>query len=320
MCYQNANAVFVFLKFGHKAGFRPQGSNGRPQYPPMPCSAFCGRIPEDRSVGQDEQEKAEADMARKTTPRTNGQPSAGYVKSLDKALALLEQIGETDDGLPLSDLAQRAGLPPSTAHRLLTTLRTTPFRAVRQRQPPLVHRRPGLHRRQRLPAAARPHPLGPAVHAAIDGRVRRDREPGRRIQRRGRLPGPCRKPRDDAGLVAARVAGSAAWLGGRQGLAFDHAGARNLAHPAQARSAPADLQHHRVAGRTADRAGRGAGNAGLLSTTRNTPSASAVVAAPIYDERGEAVAAISVLGPTARFTDDRIADLGARVRRAAWAW
>ena len=66
-------------------------------------------------------------MARKSIGRTNGQPSAGYVKSLDKALALLEYIGEMDDGLQLSDLAQRAGLPPSTAHRLLTTLERRRF-------------------------------------------------------------------------------------------------------------------------------------------------------------------------------------------------
>ncbi len=55
------------------------------------------------------------------------QSGAGYVKSLDKALTLLEQIAENHEGLPLSDLSQRVGLPPSTAHRLLTTLERRRF-------------------------------------------------------------------------------------------------------------------------------------------------------------------------------------------------
>lgn len=41
------------------------------------------------------------------------------------------------------------------------------------------------------------------------------------------------------------------------------------------------------------------------------------VAAPIYDEHGEPFAAISISGPIARMTDDRITELGALVIRAA---
>ncbi len=41
------------------------------------------------------------------------------------------------------------------------------------------------------------------------------------------------------------------------------------------------------------------------------------VAAPIYDEHGDAFAAISISGPLARMTDDRITELGALVIRAA---
>ena len=41
------------------------------------------------------------------------------------------------------------------------------------------------------------------------------------------------------------------------------------------------------------------------------------VAAPIYDEHGEPFAAISISGPLARMTDDRITELGALVIRAA---
>ena len=41
------------------------------------------------------------------------------------------------------------------------------------------------------------------------------------------------------------------------------------------------------------------------------------VAAPIYDEHGEPFAAISISGPIARMTDDRVTELGALVIRAA---
>jgi len=39
-----------------------------------------------------------------------------------RALALLNRISEATDGATLTELAQQVGLPPSTAHRLLTTL------------------------------------------------------------------------------------------------------------------------------------------------------------------------------------------------------
>jgi IclR family acetate operon transcriptional repressor len=41
------------------------------------------------------------------------------------------------------------------------------------------------------------------------------------------------------------------------------------------------------------------------------------VAATIYDERAQAIGALSVSGPKARVTDERVAALGALVRQAA---
>lgn len=46
----------------------------------------------------------------------------GQVQSLTRALAILEALAESSEGMTLSDTAQIVGLPPSTAHRLLTTL------------------------------------------------------------------------------------------------------------------------------------------------------------------------------------------------------
>lgn len=52
----------------------------------------------------------------------------GQVQSLVRALGLLTRIAEAPSGrVALTDLAQQVGLPPSTAHRLLTTLEQERF-------------------------------------------------------------------------------------------------------------------------------------------------------------------------------------------------
>ena len=50
----------------------------------------------------------------------------GSVQALDRGLALLEIIAQAD-GLSLTSIAQRAGIPPSTAHRILATLKAAGF-------------------------------------------------------------------------------------------------------------------------------------------------------------------------------------------------
>jgi len=54
--------------------------------------------------------------AKKTRDNT------GQVQSLCRALSILNVIADDDHGLTMTDIAQRAGLPLSTTHRLLTTL------------------------------------------------------------------------------------------------------------------------------------------------------------------------------------------------------
>ncbi|WP_045392684.1 IclR family transcriptional regulator [Falsirhodobacter sp. alg1] len=49
------------------------------------------------------------------------------VQSVDRALRLLEALAACAGGARLSDLARHVGLPPSTAHRLLTTLQRRGF-------------------------------------------------------------------------------------------------------------------------------------------------------------------------------------------------
>ena len=46
----------------------------------------------------------------------------GQVQSLTRGLSILEALAKTDGGITLTDLAHRVSLPPSTTHRLLSTL------------------------------------------------------------------------------------------------------------------------------------------------------------------------------------------------------
>ena len=69
-------------------------------------------------------------MARtsRTVASVHTKPAAaGQVQSLTRALSLLRALAESGDGMTLSDVAQIVGLPPSTAHRLLTTLQQERF-------------------------------------------------------------------------------------------------------------------------------------------------------------------------------------------------
>ena len=73
---------------------------------------------------------------RRRTPKPKPSPKSpededgarsGAVQSVDRAMLLLEALGEDEEGYRLTDLAIRTGLSPSTAHRLLTTLEKRRF-------------------------------------------------------------------------------------------------------------------------------------------------------------------------------------------------
>lgn len=65
---------------------------------------------------------------RAATPAASS--ASGQVQSLTRGLKLLELIAEAQGNVALTDLAQQAGLPNSTTHRLLTTMQLQGF--VRQ--------------------------------------------------------------------------------------------------------------------------------------------------------------------------------------------
>lgn len=253
---------------------------------------------------------------RKNNGRTSTQSSAGYVKSLDKALMLLEFIGETDDGLQLSDLAQRAGLPPSTAHRLLTTLerrRFVQFDNANRRWcigvqaftvgSAFLPRRDLI--RSALPFMRQlMEECGETVNLAVESNgeavflahveshelMRASSRPGSRVPLHGSAVGKA--------LLSTLPEREVSRILHKHGLR--HLTPNTIVSPTDLRLALAEVREK-----------------GFAFDNEEHAFGVRCVAAPVFDERGEAVAAISVLAPTARLADERVADLGSRVRRLA---
>lgn len=57
----------------------------------------------------------------------SAQQRSGTVQSVDRAMAILELLGEDEEGFRLTDISRRTGLSASTVHRLLTTLEQRRF-------------------------------------------------------------------------------------------------------------------------------------------------------------------------------------------------
>ncbi|WP_179737549.1 MULTISPECIES: IclR family transcriptional regulator [unclassified Bradyrhizobium] len=63
----------------------------------------------------------------RSTSEADNDTRDGGVQSVDRALSILETLAEDDEGYRLSDLAVRTGLSASTVHRLLATLESRRF-------------------------------------------------------------------------------------------------------------------------------------------------------------------------------------------------
>jgi IclR family acetate operon transcriptional repressor len=68
-----------------------------------------------------------AGKAAATEPGRPTPPTEGGVQSIMRALAILNRLAGSDDGLTLTELAKGIALPPSTAHRILTTMQRDRF-------------------------------------------------------------------------------------------------------------------------------------------------------------------------------------------------
>ena len=239
------------------------------------------------------------------------------VQSLVRALALLNRIAEAvDDGVTLTELAQGVGLPPSTAHRLLTTLeqeryvRFDPETRLWSVGVQAFAAGSAFTRTRSLVGLARPHmrelmeDSGETVNLAVedDGQaVYLAQVECRQMMRAFARPG-SRVPLHCSAVGKAILSGATpkrlATVLRRHGMR--RLTARTIASASLLR---ADLEGARAGGYFVDDEEHAVGLR--------------CVSAPIFDETGGVVAAISASGPMARIVDNRVAPLGASVLRAS---
>lgn len=238
------------------------------------------------------------------------------VQSLVRALSILNRLAAGHEGATLTEVAQQVGLSPSTAHRLLTTLeqeRYVQFDAERKLWSMGVQAfvaGSGFLRTRSLVGAARPHMRAlmedgeETVNLAVEDQgeaVYLSQVECRQMMRAfarpgGRVPLHCSSV--GKALLSAMADADLARVLHRHGLArvtvktitTTPALRTNLA-AARLRGYALDDEEHAV---------------GLRC-----------IAAVVFNEGAEPVAAVSLSGPMARIPDERIPVLGHLVRRKA---
>ena len=255
-------------------------------------------------------------MARKPV-RASGRRRAGQVQSVTRALAILRALAESGDGMTLTDVAQIVGLPPSTAHRLLTTLQQERF--------------------VRFDGTAHLWQVG--VEAFIIGNAfvrTRDvvimaRPYLRRLMEEGGETANLYLEQDGEAICMAQVEcrqmmRAIARPGGRVKMHCSGAGKAMLGWLPDAELARIIRQHGLRARHRAD-AGHAQPAARAISSWCATRGFAVddeehavglrCVAAAVFDEHGQPVAALSLSGPGARVDEARLAELGALTARIA---
>ena len=249
-------------------------------------------------------------------PRLNRpKETAGSVQTLDRALKLLKLLAEFD-GLTLTEVAQRTELAPATAYRLLTTMEDHGF--VMNNEAEGLWRvgveafRAGsaFARGTKIVDVGRPvmHALmersGETANLAIeeDGDVVfvsqvETHEAIRAFFRPGSR-GPMHASGIGKALLAERTDDEVRRIADRKGLT-EYTG-KTLVTPAALLD---DLAETRARGWSLDDEERHQGMR--------------CIAAPIYNAYGEAVAGVSISGPTVRMPDARLAQLASLVKQAA---
>ena len=242
--------------------------------------------------------------------------SAGQVRSLTRALTLLRHLAESGDGMSLTELSESASLPPSTTHRLLTTLESERF--VR----PDPHG--GLWR---IGVAA--FFVGTAFARSRDKLSLARPYLRRLMETTGETANLFVESDNEAiciGQIESRHAMRAiTGVGGRVLLHSSGTGKVLLAHmePSRRQRMIATMALPRETQRTIiDRAQLEAElneviQLGYAVDDEEHALGLRCVAAPLFDELGRAVAAVSISGPSARITIERLPVLGRMVAQAA---
>ncbi len=248
----------------------------------------------------------------RSMPDMNG---GGTVQALDRALSLLRLVAASD-GLTLTEISQRAGMAPSTAHRLMTTLESKGFVDMQPQSGEwtigVEAFRIGTAFLRRIKAADMGRAImrelmeacGETVNLGIaddDDVVFISQVETHETIRAFFRPG-TRGPMHASGIGKALLAqmpdARVKRILQRKGLA-----AFTRQTIVDSKRLFAELAQVRAQGWAVDNEERTMGMR--------------CIAAPIFNEYGEAVAGVSVSGPAVRMPDERLGELGPQVARAA---
>jgi IclR family acetate operon transcriptional repressor len=253
---------------------------------------------------------------RKVMAATAAEPRTGQVQSLIRALSILRSLAESGDGMTLSDLAQLVGLPPSTAHRLLTTLQQERF-----------VRFDGIGHVWQVGVEA--FIIGNAFVRTRDV-VAMARPYLRRLMEEGGETANLYLEQDGEAICMAQVEcrqmmRAIARPGGRVQMHCSGAGKAILGWLPDGELTRIIQKHglRRVTDRTLDTPRRlraaleQVRERGYAIDDEEHAVGLRCVAAPVFDEHGQPVAALSLSGPGARVTEQRLAELGTLTKRVA---
>ena len=245
-----------------------------------------------------------------------GSERSDQVKSLVRALALVNRLAEGDEGVSLTDVAQQVGLSPSTAHRLLTTLEQEryvhfdPERRLWSVGVQAFMSGNAFLKTRDIVAVARPHMRAlmeesqETVNLAVEDQsaavylaqvecrqmMRSFARPG------GRVPLHCSSV--GKALLSTMSDAQLSKVLHHQGL--PRVTLKTINTPKVLRE---DLARSRERGYALDDEEHAVGLR--------------CIAAVVFDEHAQAIAAVSLSGPMARIPDERIPVLGERVRSRA---
>ncbi|GMG82619.1 glyoxylate bypass operon transcriptional repressor IclR [Paralimibaculum aggregatum] len=242
--------------------------------------------------------------------------NGGQVRSLTRALNLLRTLAAHPGGLTLTEAAEATRLPPSTTHRLLTTLEAERF-----------VRTDGQLGLWRIGVAA--FYVGAAFARSRDTLAMTRPYLARLMEMSGETANLFVESDGEVvciGQIESRHAMRAiTGVGGRVLLHASGAGKALLAHMSAERRAELldrgslesvtelTITHRDRLARALDEVRE----LGYAIDDEEHALGLRCVAAPLFDEMGRAVAAISVSGPSARISRERLAPLGRMVAQAA---
>lgn len=243
-----------------------------------------------------------------------GHAQGGSIQALDRGLALLSIVAQSE-GLSLTGIAQRAGIAPSTVHRILATLKAAGFVMCDARGNHLI--------------GVKAFKVGTAFL-----RNRRIVDVGRRTLRElMRTSGETASmgiENDGYVVFVAQVECH------RSIRAFHRPGSHGALHASSLGKAIMSTLPEKAVTEALQRVGierftertivdpsvlladlAATRKRGWAIDNEERADGMRCVGAPVFNEHGEAVGAISVSGPTVRITDERLGELGPLVKRAA---